>query len=129
MKLLAAISLMCIIIGCSKSHEPQAGDLCTIDDGEGSYGLVKVLVVDDLGVHVKVYKNKWKQRPETVDTTRLSLGGINDKDGFGMEHLPLGKRTFAEWKPVVIGHQEVLKEELDGYEMWKDGGGGYFGDE
>jgi hypothetical protein len=30
-------------------------------------------------------------------------------------------------KPVVVGHEEVRKEELDGYHMWKDGGGGYFG--
>ena len=54
-----------------------------------------MLAVDEVGVHVRLYKNKWKERPEKVDASTLSLGGVDDKDGFGMGHLPLTKRTFA----------------------------------
>jgi len=52
---------------------------------------------------------------------------MDDKEGIGMGHVPLTKRAFAAMKPVVVGQEEVRREELDGYQMWKDGGGGYFG--
>jgi hypothetical protein len=102
------------------------GTICTVNDGEGFYRVAKVLVID-AGVHMSLYKNKWKERPQTVDINTLSLGTIHDKDGFGMGHLPLTKHAFAAWEPVVIGYEEVKQEELDGYEIWKDSGGGYFG--
>src|SRR5688572_418917 len=127
MKRIAMISLLSFLLGCSRQHQPQAGTLCTIDDGEGFYRVAKVLVVDDGGVHIRLYKNKWKTRPQTVDTNILSLGSMNGKEGFGMGHLPLARQAFGAWKPVVIGREEVRKDELDGYEMWKAGGGGYFG--
>lgn len=127
MKHFVMISLLSLLFGCSRQSEPKAGALCTVDDGD-EYRIAKVLVVDERGVHVRVYKNKWKERPKTIDTSVLSLGSVNDKDGFGMGHLPLTKRAFAGWKPIVVGQEDVKKEELDGYDMWKDGGGGYFGD-
>ncbi len=122
------ISLLSFLFGCAPQHQDKAGTLYTVDDGEGSYVVAKILVVDDRGVHVRLYKNKWKERPKSVDTSLFSVGTVHDKDGVGIGHLPLSKRAFAAWKPSVIGHQEVKKEELEGYEMWKEGGGGYFGD-
>ncbi|HTR41481.1 MAG TPA: hypothetical protein VMH87_07680 [Pseudomonadales bacterium] len=103
------------------------GTICTVDDGEGFYRVAKVLVIDDGGVHARLYKNRWTERPQAVDMSTLSLGSVYDKDGFGMGHLPLTKRAFAAWKPIVLGLEEVRQEELDGYEIWKDGKGGYFG--
>lgn len=128
MKLLAMISLFSFLAACARQPAVTPGSLCTVDDGEGFYRVAKVLVVDDVGVHTRLYKNRWKERPEQVDLSLLSLGSIHDKDGFGMGHLPLTKRSFAAWKPVVFGKEEVKKEELEGYDMWKEGGGGYFGD-
>ena len=121
------ISLLSFLCGCAKQPEPQPGALYTDDDGEGFYRVAKVLVIDKDGVHIRLYKNKWKERPQIIDTNVLSLGSVIDKDGFGMGHLPLSKRSFAAWKPMVIGQEEVKKDELDGYDMWKEGGGGYFG--
>jgi hypothetical protein len=105
----------------------KSGDLCTVDDGEGFYRVSKILVVDRIGVHVRLYKNKWRERPESVDPNILSLGGIHDKDGYGIGHMPLTKSAFAAWKPIVFAHQKVVEEELDGYEIWKSSGS-YFGD-
>jgi hypothetical protein len=127
MKRFVMLSIFTFLFGCSRQAQPKPGALCTVDDGEGFYRIAKVLVVDEGGVHVRLYKNKWKERPENVDASTLSLGGVDDKDGSGIGHLPLTKLVFAAMKPVVIGHEEVRKEELDGYDMWKGGGGGYFG--
>ena len=96
--------------------------------GSESVGIVKLLGLEDHICHLRVYKQKFQSRPATVDVGSLSLGKPGDPDGFGMGHMPLTTRAFAAWKPVVIGKQEVRKDELDGYEMWKEGGGGYFGD-
>ncbi|HXB60958.1 MAG TPA: hypothetical protein VNU95_15400 [Candidatus Acidoferrales bacterium] len=114
------------LFGRSQQSEIMPGTICTVDDGEGFYRVAKVLVVDGGGFHMRLYKNRWKERPERVDMSELGLGSIHDKDGFGMEHVPLTKRAFAAWKPVMVEHEDVRQEELDGYEIWKDSGGGYF---
>ena len=116
------------LFGGLRQSKIMPGAVCTVDDGEGFYRVAKVLVIDGSGVHMKLYKNKWKERPLTVDTSTLSLGTIHDKDGFGMEHLPLTKHAFAAWKPVIMRNEEIRQEELEGYEIWKDSGGGYFGE-
>jgi hypothetical protein len=127
MKRLAMISVLSFLFGCAQQQSPRPGSLCSVDDGEGSYRVAKILMVDEQGVHIRLYKNKWKERPKTIDASALTLGSIKDGNEFGMGHLPLTKKAFAAWKPVVISEQEVKKDELDGYELWKDGGGSYFG--
>lgn len=121
------LGLFSWLYGCSREPAAQPGSLCTVDDGEGSFRVAKVLAIDNEGVHLRLYKNKWTQRPAQVDVDSLSLGSIHDKDGFGMGHLPLTKQAFAAWKPVVFATREIKADELEGYKMWKDGGGGYFG--
>ena len=121
-----ALGFLSCLFGCSQQPEYQVGDFYSVNDGEGAYAVAKVLAVDE-GVHIRLYKNKWTTRPETVDPSVLSLGNVNDQDGFGMGHMPLTKSAFASWHPILVGHDEVTDEELEGYQMWKDGGGGYFG--
>ena len=40
------------------------------------------------------YKNRFKDRPER-DKRELSLGKVDDPDGFGMGHLPLTRAASA----------------------------------
>jgi hypothetical protein len=108
-------------IGCSnQSDKIKAGSICTIEDGDRTFGVVKVLVINDEEAHVKIYKNKYEQRPAQIDIKTLSLGSINDKDGFGIGHVPLERKGFDNWKPIPVGFEEVTKEDLEGYEMWKN---------
>lgn len=103
-----------------------AGDLYSVDDGEGGFQIAKVLVMDAEGVHVRLYKEKWDERPASVDVTQLSLGSVHDGGDFGIGHLPLSKKSFISRQPVLVGRQEVSTEELEGYEIWKENSGGYF---
>jgi len=105
------------------------GALCVIPGDDGSFSLAKVLVVEDQTVHVRIYANRWKNRPSIaeVERTKLSMGNINDKEaGFGIGHLPIQKSTFERWKPVVLKVAPVANDELEGYKMWKEGRGGVF---
>ena len=106
----------------------EAGSLYTVDDGEGWFRVAKVLVADDEAVHIRLYKNRFKERPTTVDPKDLELGTVHDKDGFGMGHLPLTRRAYSAWLPVLLQRGTVEPDELEGYEEWKSSGGGLFGE-
>ena len=110
-----------------KRPELKVGGLYSVNDGEGSYRVAKILVLDDSAVHIRLYKNKYPSRPQSVDLSTLSLGSINDKDGFGMGHLPLSRKAFANWQPIFLFQSSVTEEELEGYKMWKQDHGGVFG--
>ena len=121
-----ALALVGLVSSCRRSPELVVGGLYSIvDDGE-RFGVAKLLARDDGVCHVRVYKQKFTSRPEKVVLSQLSLGTIHDKDGFGMGHLPLREESFREWQPVFILKSPVTSEELEGYRMWKEAGGGVF---
>jgi hypothetical protein len=99
------------------------GGVYSIEDGTGKYGVAKVLVVEPDAVHVRVYKNKFDVRPSEVDTATLTLGSVLTDKEFGIGHLPLAKEGFVNWRPVLVLRTPVTEEELEGYRIWKDGGG------
>ena len=89
---------------------------------------MKVLKVDDQGVHVRVYSNHFDSRPAELDESSLYITGIDrdPNEQLGMGHLPLSKDSFGAWQPRYITTVPVDAAELEGYEMWKEAGGGYF---
>jgi hypothetical protein len=116
-------------VGCASKHQEtvlKVGGLYSVDDGEGSFRVVKILVLDDSAVHIAMYANKFSTRPTTVDPASLSFGSINDEDDFGMMHLPLSREVFLQDRPVFISQSSVTEAELEGYNMWKEGGGDVF---
>lgn len=134
-RLLAAVFGFLFAAGCngnapSPSSEPASqwsvGGIYSIDNGDSSFRIVKVLAFGPGVVHVRVYKNKFEARPESVDLDSLTLGTIHDADGFGMGHLPISAESFVNWQPVFISQSDVTEDELEGYTMWKEAGGGVF---
>jgi hypothetical protein len=127
--LLLLSAAMTLHVGCA-SKEPdtnlKVGGLYSIDDEEGSFRVVKILVLNASAVHIAIYANKFSTRPETVDPASLSFGSVDDDEGFGMMHLPLSREVFLKDRPVFISQTTVTEEELEGYNMWKEGGGDVF---
>jgi hypothetical protein len=103
------------------------GGVYSIDNGDGKFGVVKILKLEPGIVHVRVYKNKFAARPSAITLDELSMGSIKDKDGFAMGHLPISEKDFAGWKAVLLTKTEVKADELEGYKLWKEAGGGVFG--
>lgn len=116
------------VFACNHKNDSawSAGDLYSVANGNGTFGIVKILVVEPDAVHVRIYKQKFLTRPASVDPHSLTLGSINDKDGMGIGHLPLSRATFASWQPILLCHDTVTEEELDGYRLWKAGSGKTF---
>ncbi len=103
------------------------GGVYSIDNGDGKFGIVKILKLDPGIVHVRVYKNKFATRPTSISLDELSIGSIKDKDGFGMGHVPISEADFKGWKAIMLTKAQVKAEELEGYKLWKEAGGGVFG--
>lgn len=111
---------------CGQTIEPgfEVGGLYSIENGDSTFGIAKVLALDPGVVGVRTYTEKFPERPSSVDPVSLSLGSINDPDGFGMGHLPITPRAFFAWKPILISVQPVVEEELEGYRIWKEADAG-----
>jgi len=121
--------LVAFAISCSLNSvvELTPGGIYSIDRGDGTFGIVKLLVLEDGVAHVRIYKNWFEQRPQTIELDDLSLGGIDDPDGFGIGHIPIPEKDFSSWQPELLTITMVEEEELEGYDIWKESGGGVFG--
>ena len=101
------------------------GGYYSIADG-ASFSIAKILKLDPDKVHVRIYKQHFPQRPRSIDPAALTLGTIDDEDGFGMGHLPLRLESFMERHPRFLTYTAVEPGELEGYNMWKEAEGGVF---
>jgi hypothetical protein len=99
-----------------------AGDVCSIKS-EDQFAVLKVLSKRDDVVHVRVYKGKFATRPSSIEMGGLSLGSINDPDGFGVGHLPLSCATFGSWLPAKFRCDRVTNDELIWVTEWERSGG------
>ncbi len=124
---LTLLLLLGLVYGCTQrptETELFAGGLYTVESEPGKFGAAKLLAYEDGICHVRLYLEAYPSRPATLDPTKLTLGGADDKEGFSLGHMPLREESFRGWKPVLAGKAEVKEEELEGYRIWKQDGGG-----
>jgi hypothetical protein len=106
----------------------KVGGIYATPQKDGSFGVIKVLKVDDDGVHVRIYSNRFKERPRSVLESELFVAGIDRASGvaLGMGHAPVSWESFSEWKAKFVQQATVSESELEGYHAWSDANGGYF---
>ena len=104
--------------------------------------MVKVLVANRGVIHVRVYSNRYGERPSKIDPADLYVAPVRDMSDaalnatrpeeradpgpFGIGHLPIRPASFAAWQPRLVAMTQVAGEELEGYEMWRQSRGGTF---
>lgn len=93
------------------------GGLYASKNEDGTFGVSKVLAVDDVAVHVRIYKNKFPALPQQFDTSVLSLGKLGDAGGFGIGHAPIAKEGWLA-AHTFLKKEPVRDEELDGYKYY-----------
>ena len=127
---ISVLSLALIMSACNQaksvSNDWRVGGLYSTADGKGQFSVVKILVLEPNAVHVRIYKQRFSTRPTSIDPASLTLGQLDDKEGFSIGHLPLSKSSFELWQPVFITQQSVSEGELEGYKAWKEAKGGVF---
>lgn len=104
------------------------GGLCHLPHDGGTYKVLKILGVDEGGVHARLFSNVYSAPPTHVDEASLYMAGMDRKpdEPMGMGHLPISHRSFATWNAVLFQQSRVTDDELDGYRMWAEAKGGYF---
>jgi hypothetical protein len=112
--------ILTCFLGCKQPQEIQPGSICTIESGDGTFGVVKVLVINEEEAHIKIYANSYDQRPTEIDVKTLGMGSILNGGAFGIGHVPLERAGFDNWKPIVIAFEAVSDDDLEGYKMWKN---------
>ncbi len=98
-----------------------------------TYQVIKVLAVDEFGVHVRLYGNAFTHRPAAVapdllDTSPFISMASEDAGRewpLSVGHLPLQAATFVGMRPVYIARQDVTPDELDEYRDWRRSDNGY----
>jgi len=126
---LFTMGLLSFLLGCSQSGSKLVeGGLYYIKKDNGSYSVMKILKLDDGGVHVRLYSNQFSTPPARVEESTLYMVGVDRKSNetLGMGHAPISKRSFAGWKAVFFQQSTVKDDELEGYKMWLEAKGGYF---
>ncbi len=106
--------------------EVVVGGLYAVKNADGTYSIEKVLAADKGIVHLRKYANTFPTRPEEVDSSKLTLGGISIDDllkkkklgPMGVGHFPLAVEGFLKESPVFLQQEPVKDEELEGYRMW-----------
>lgn len=126
--LVAVMSLLLLLFGCSRKKLVEGGLYYTPAEKGSGYNVLKILKLDDHGVHIRLYSNHFVAAPTRVDEATLYMAGIDHKPGeaLGIGHLPLSTASFAGWRPVFVQQSTVKPDELEGYEEWKKASAGYF---
>ena len=98
------------------------GDVCSIKS-EDRFSVAKILSKRGDVIHLRIYKENFAIRPESIEMRALSLGSINDPDGFGVGHIPLACATFGSWLPAKFRSDPVTDDELIWVTDWERSGG------
>lgn len=113
----------------SRRVELRPGDLLSVVTHGGKFGVMKVLAVDEGGVHVRLYVQRFDERPSESELGDLSLGSMTGpgEAPFSIGHMPISHRSFVDWRAQLITRgRAVDAEELEGHQMWQEARGGYF---
>lgn len=104
--------------------DPRPGALFASRNEDGSYSVFKVLAVDAVGIHIRIYSNRFPSRPTSLNEAELDLKSIHSSENPGIGHLPLSREAYWRMDQGFVQQSKVAKEELEGYEIFKDSGGG-----
>ncbi|MBX3690622.1 hypothetical protein [Dokdonella sp.] len=126
--------LFAVLFGSAVATSPVAagqwleGGLYVTPQENGRFVPLKILKVDDHGVHIRIYSNVYPAPPSHIDESTLYMAGVDkrEEEPLGMGHLPVSNQSFSGWEATFVQQSSVNTEELEGYQMWLEAEGGYF---
>ena len=113
----------------------RTGGVYSVAVDDRGYAVARVLATGRRSVHVRVYSNRYRERPRTMDRSQLFLApppdltdaALNathpdsrpDPGAFAIGHLPLRRASFAAWRPRLIRVEPLDSSDLDEYRAWR----------
>jgi hypothetical protein len=120
----------------------RVGGIYSVVVDDRGFAIARVLATQWRVVHVRVYSNRYRDRPRQIDRgtlfstpvrafAQLELNATRpeerpDPGPFAIGHVPLRVASFAAWQPRLIAVAKIEDDELEGYRIWKEHGGGVF---
>jgi hypothetical protein len=92
-----------------RAQPPKIGGIYANKYSDGTYQIVKVLAVDDLAVHVRVYADKPNSLPTSIDTSKLDVM---------VGHAPVERAIFDQEQSTLLKVEDVTDPELEGYRVY-----------
>ncbi|MGH9197287.1 MAG: hypothetical protein ACRD1T_16300 [Acidimicrobiia bacterium] len=106
------------------ADEYRVGDIFSVSETAGTFAMVKVLVVEEHMLHLCLYSQRFTARPKTITTSDLSVSRLDHGAGVGVLHIPVLLEDFRGWEPQLVAQTDVKDDQLVGYRLWKQAGGG-----
>lgn len=102
---------MILISGCSNKENNGlvTGGLYVSQNEDGTFGVSKILALDDFAVHIRMYSDQFDTKPSTLNSSDLK---------FLIGHAPMAKEGFLLDKPELLKVEKVTEEELEGYHYY-----------
>ena len=127
----ALVVAIAVLAGCSgpSASDLQVGGLYSIVSSDDDFGVVKIIILEEDTIRIRLYKNRFQDRPQTLDLKTLALGPMHERKGrLTMSHLlPVRRSEFLTWKPRLMMQTEVTEDELNGSMRWQQAGRGALG--
>ena len=114
-KLFVAVILAFVFTACGNKDAKNTenglvvGGMYTSQNEDGSYGITKILALDEFAVHVRMYSNKFDTKPKDVNS--------KDLNSF-IGHAPMAKEGFLLGNPELLKVEKVTESELEGYKYY-----------
>ena len=106
-----------VIIGCSstdsrnKVNDLVVGGLYISQNEDDSFGVSKILALDEFTVHVRMYSDEFETKPSDLNSSVLTVL---------IGHAPMAKEGYLLDKPELLKVEKVSEEELEGYNFYLD---------
>ena len=113
----------------------RTGGLYSVAVDDRGYAIARVLATGRRSVHLRVYSNRYRDRPKTMDRSQLflaltpdlsdaALNATNpdsrpDPGAFAIAHVPLRRASFAAWRPRLIRVEPLEAGDLAEYRAWR----------
>jgi hypothetical protein len=113
----------------------RTGGVYSVALDDRGYAVARVLATGRRSVHVRVYSNRYRDRPTTMERSELFLAptpdlsdaALNatrpenrpDPGAFAIGHLPLRRASFAAWRPRLIRVEPLQPGDLEDYRAWR----------
>ena len=92
----------------------EPGGIYSVRRPDDTYGIVRLLRLDEDTAHLRLYVNRYYERPQAIRPEDLKMQGGAGGVEMGLEHMPMPLKGFRKWQPRLLLVTEVSDQELSG---------------
>lgn len=96
------------------------GGIYSLQTGSSRFQVVRVIAIEECGVHFHMYGKWFEEVPDYVD--------LDDLQETSTTYMPFRWWPFYVMGPEFLSHGPLLPEDMESYRRWREEDGMYWGD-